>query len=133
MIFLSGGATKSSLNRRVEVWGRYKVWLTNGGCIPADNDLRDDSIGPEYQFTSKEQYQLEGAKDMKSRGLSSPDCASAVVLTFSHEVPHQGSKVAGRRQTAMSITDYDVLGGVQVTSVRPQVTYRELMRGGGMR
>jgi hypothetical protein len=73
-------------NKRVEMWGRMRDWLKTGGCIPADNELCDDLIGPEYGFTGKEQYQLEAKEDMKSRGLSSPDCGDALALTFAYPV-----------------------------------------------
>lgn len=75
-IWFNSDATDQDVyrNKRAEMWGRMKDWLINGGCIPDDNQLRDDLIGPEYQFTLKEQFQLEAKADMKARGLASPDC-----------------------------------------------------------
>lgn len=116
------------LNKRVEMWGRMKNWLGNGGCVPDDNELRDDLIGPEYQFTLKEQFQLESKKDMRKRGLASPDCADALALTFAQSVPHKHSNQALRRRAGTTIVDYDILKGVSAKP-KPQVTYRDLTRG----
>jgi len=34
---------------RTEMWARLRDWLP-GGCIPDDSDLKDDILGPEYDF-----------------------------------------------------------------------------------
>jgi len=72
---------RTFLNKRAEMWGRVKEWLQEAD-LPDDTELRDDLIGPEYGFTPKNQVQLESKKDMKKRGLSSPDSADALALTF---------------------------------------------------
>lgn len=72
-------------NKRVEMWGRMRDWLPGAG-IPDDEELKDDLIGPEYGFSSREQFQLESKKDMKARGLASPDIADALALTFAYPV-----------------------------------------------
>jgi hypothetical protein len=74
------------LNKRIEMVGGVKDWLALGGALPDDNELRDDILAPEYEFTSKEQFQLERAKDMKSRGVASPDHLMALALTFAYPV-----------------------------------------------
>ena len=46
-------------------------------AIPRNGELRDQLIGPEYDFNLKGELQLEKKSDMKKRGLASPDIADA--------------------------------------------------------
>ncbi|MDD5084194.1 MAG: terminase [Candidatus Moranbacteria bacterium] len=73
-------------NKRAEMWDRMKNWLDTGD-IPDDRDLRDDLIGIEYSYDNKMRLQLEKKDDMKKRGLSSPDCADALSLSFYAALP----------------------------------------------
>ena len=74
-------------NRRTEVWYKMREWFLSGGAIPDDSDLRDDLVGPEFQYTTgKNLIQLERKADMKKRGLASPDLADALALTFAADV-----------------------------------------------
>lgn len=68
-------------NKRAEMWQGMKDWLVFG-CIDDDNTLRDDLIGPEIGWTSKDQLLLEGKEHMEARGLASPDDGDALALTF---------------------------------------------------
>ena len=72
-------------NKRAECWGRMRDWLEFAD-IPDDSELADDLVGPEYKYTVKEQIQLEKKEDMKKRGLSSPDAADAIAITFAEHV-----------------------------------------------
>jgi len=69
-------------NLRAEMWGVMRAALAARLDLPEDNDLFSDLIGPEYSFTAKQQLQLEKKQDMKKRGLSSPDCADALAMTY---------------------------------------------------
>jgi hypothetical protein len=73
-------------NKRAEMWDRMREWLEFGD-IPDDRELSDDLIGIEYGYDMKMRIQLEKKEDMKKRGLSSPDCADALSLTFAYAVP----------------------------------------------
>lgn len=73
-------------NKRAEMWGEMAEWLKDGGEIPDDYELKQDLIGPEYSYTSAQQLMLEKKEVMKKRGLSSPDCADALALTFAAPV-----------------------------------------------
>ena len=75
-------------NKRAEMWGVMKDWL-RGGSVPDDPDLAAQLIGIEYGYTTldgKDAILLEKKKDMKKRGLSSPDRADALALTFAFPV-----------------------------------------------
>ncbi|MCF1431337.1 MAG: terminase [Shewanella sp.] len=75
------------LNKRSEMWGRLRNWLSGEVDIPDDPELADELCGLEYGYTATRfQIQLEKKEDMKGRGLSSPDCADALALTFAEHV-----------------------------------------------
>lgn len=70
-------------NKRAEMWDRLKTWITSHGAdIPNDNELREGLIGIEYGFDDKERIRMERKKDIKKRGLPSPDEAEAIMHTF---------------------------------------------------
>ena len=72
-------------NKRSEMWGDLRDWL-KVGSIPEDKHLKTDLISPMMKPDSKGAIFLESKKDMKSRGLASPDAADAIALTFAFPV-----------------------------------------------
>ena len=66
------------------MWGLLKEWLEDeAGCqIPDSDSLHSDLCGICYKLTSNSQLQMEAKKDMKKRGIRSPDEADALCLTF---------------------------------------------------
>lgn len=68
------------LNKRAEMWGNMKEWLKKAQ-IPNNPVLIDDLNSPSYSF-SRGRLKLESKEDMRARGLSSPDIADALALTF---------------------------------------------------
>lgn len=82
---LEPGITVRTKNKRAEMWTKMRAWLKTG-CIPDEQALRDDLIGPLYGFDAQEALQLERKADMKKRGLSSPDDADALACTFAQPV-----------------------------------------------
>jgi hypothetical protein len=77
---------KMYFNRRAEVWGLMRDALKSGLDIPDDAELEADLTGPQYGFSSDEQIQLERKKDMKARGLASPDTADMLAMTFAVKI-----------------------------------------------
>lgn len=69
-------------NRRAEIWGDMRDWLKMGAQIDDDPFLAADLTGVQYGFSGKQQVQLEQKKDMKKRGLASPDQGDALAMTF---------------------------------------------------
>jgi phage terminase large subunit len=73
-------------DRRSEMWWNMHLWIKKGqGCIPNDPELRAELTGPTYGFTTGQKItklKLESKDDMKKRGLTSPDKADALALTF---------------------------------------------------
>ena len=72
-------------NVRSQLWGEMKNWLMVGACIPYMPELRSQLVGMTYGYNSKMQLSLTTKKDLKKLGLSSPDIADAVALTFGKE------------------------------------------------
>lgn len=87
-------------NKRAEMWCLMRDWLKSGGFLPLDNDLRDDLVGPEYQFLPSGAIQLERKEDMRRRGVASPDLADALAVTFAYPVSFApGLAPLGRGET----------------------------------
>jgi hypothetical protein len=72
-------------NRRAELWGAVKEWLRTAH-LPVDKQLRDDLTAPRSKPDSSGAIFLESKKDMKARGLASPDAADAIAVTFAFAV-----------------------------------------------
>ena len=75
-------------NKRAEMWGDMRDWLRSAS-IPKDRTLKTDLISPLMKPDSKGAIFLESKKDMKARGLASPDAADAIALTFAYPVAHR--------------------------------------------
>ena len=69
------------LNRRVEAWFKMKEWLATG-CIEADPELEAAMLSPKLEFTDKGLMKLESKKEMKARGMASPDEADSLAMSF---------------------------------------------------
>ncbi len=72
-------------NRRTELWADMRKGLAIVG-IDDDPELRADLVGPEFDYTPKEQLILESKDDMQERGVSSPNDGDALALTYAEPV-----------------------------------------------
>ena len=72
-------------NKRAEMWGSLREWLATGS-LPSEGQLAAELVGPTYGFNARNEILLERKEDMKKRGLSSPDIADALALTFAYPV-----------------------------------------------
>ena len=86
-------------NKRAEMWGAMKDWLKDAS-IPKDRYLKSDLIGPMMKPDSRGTIFLESKKDMKSRGLASPDAADAIAITFAFPVARREQRVDNTRRLA---------------------------------
>jgi hypothetical protein len=95
-------------NKRAEMWGRMKDWLATG-CLQRDEMMATDLTGVEYGFTNSDQIILESKKDMKRRGLASPDDGDALACTFAFPVPEYSQAEISRHHRTQS-KPYDPYG-----------------------
>ena len=87
-------------NRRAQMWGEMREWLKTAS-IPPDKQLRDDFIAPRSKPDSSGSIFLESKKEMKARGLASPDAADAIAVTFGLPVSADASgPFLGTRSTS---------------------------------
>jgi hypothetical protein len=94
-------------NKGAECWARMREWLNTGGSIADDADLTTQLEGRQYGFNAHNEIVLESKKDMKKRGLASPDRADALALTMAYPVALGGG--SGFASTAKLVHDYDPL------------------------
>lgn len=73
-------------NKRAEMWKAARDWLKDGGVIPDDPMLRDELQSPEIVPRADGKIQIESKKEMKSRGVPSPNRADALVISFAYPV-----------------------------------------------
>jgi hypothetical protein len=78
-------------NKRAEIWGALRDWLALGCIIREvpgqEATLVDELTGPTYGFAGDdEEIQLEKKKDMRRRGVPSPNVADALACTFAYYV-----------------------------------------------
>lgn len=91
--------TEHYLNLRAELYaGKLKEWIKTGQLTKEEDWYELANI--HYKFNSKGQLQIESKDDMKKRGLSSPDVADALMLTFAYNkllftMPQQSRPLAG--------------------------------------
>ena len=74
-------------NKRAEMWWRMKEWFEDAPCrIVNDSPLISDITAPQPKFTSASKKLLESKKEMKKRGIRSPDGGDALAMTFAYPV-----------------------------------------------
>ena len=78
-------------NKRAEMWGAMRDWVKSAS-LPLDKQLKADLTGPLKKPNSSGTIFLEGKKEMRARGLASPDAADALAVTFAYPVAHREYK-----------------------------------------
>ena len=90
-------------NKAAEMWGSMRAWIKSGGTLPDDPELFDELTGREYGYVRDLEIVLEKKTDMKKRGLSSPDIADSLALTFAVPIAPRDE---GVQAEPMIITDH---------------------------
>jgi hypothetical protein len=73
-------------NLRTELWFKGLDFLQQRACsLPRIETLMQDLVGPRYSYTSTGKLAAESKKDMKQRGLKSPNHADAWLLTLAED------------------------------------------------
>jgi hypothetical protein len=78
-------------NKRAEIWGALRHALQHGLCIvdkvkglEQDSGLVSELTSPTYDYNVRDEIVLESKKDMKRRGVASPNLADALALTYAY-------------------------------------------------
>lgn len=94
--FGSGATEKRFQNKRVEMWWGMAQWVARASsCLPFDAMLQAEMCAPvgEYKVVGKRTvFTLESKKDMKKRGVASPNRADALALTFAEPMRKTGKR-----------------------------------------
>ena len=81
-----GGAAQRParfFNRRSEIfWELRRLFDLHAVALPRDEDLAGQLLGLRYDISSSGQIRLEGKREMRKRGMPSPDKADALALAF---------------------------------------------------
>jgi len=102
--FAGESSDPGCLNKRAEMYKLARDWLKAGGSLPEDPVLRDELQAPETVPRVDGKIQIESKKDMKARGIPSPNRADALVLSFAYPV----RDVA--KLPRQAVADYSILG-----------------------
>ncbi len=109
----AGDYTAAYYNKRAEMWGKLRDWLPHG-MIDDDPVLKANLTAVEYGFklrAGRDAILLERKKDMKARGLASPDDGDALALTFAHPVAPTDHTNVLRHGTRHQV-EYDPFAGM---------------------
>ena len=105
--YFNGDGTKYA-NKRAEIWGAVRDWLPTGSIKNVTTGdsmtLVDELSGPRYTMNSKDEIVLESKKEMRARGIPSPNVADALVCTFAFP---SYEPVADAKASQPKIQDYD--------------------------
>lgn len=93
-------------NKRAEIWGAVRDWLPTGSIVEltipsptgTNTTLVEELVGPTYGMNNREEILLEAKKDMRRRGIPSPNVADALATTFAYPAVIQ--------RTASLVTSY---------------------------
>ena len=97
-----GNRSKNPLafgNLRMQMWSDMRNWLRQAS-IPLERSLKTDLISPKTKPDSSGTLFLESKKEMRSRGLASPDAADALAVTFAFPVAHRDTMHTADRKRA---------------------------------
>lgn len=93
-------------NKRMEMWWRGAEAIKNEGLVLANhNRLKLDLCSPRYDYSNaRGKMQLESKKDVKGRGMPSPDFADAFLLNFAFRIHEDSKEDAYTQSNTMSHT-----------------------------
>lgn len=104
-------ANKAFANVRMEIWDKLLTWMVKEGCLPDDPVLFNQATTIRYTLQGESQkQQMERKKDMKARGLPSPDDMDALALTMYAPVKKKGYSPTAPGTGRGYDTEYDMMG-----------------------
>jgi len=76
---------KRYLNKRAEMYWRTREWLRRGGEIVRDEELKRQLLSIRYREELSGRIKIMSKDEMRKEGISSPDKADSLALTFYKE------------------------------------------------
>jgi hypothetical protein len=74
------------INLRAKMWKDMRDWIKDGGCLPDNEDLKQDLISVDRKARDDGKLQLESKDEMKKKHKLSPNKGDALALTFAAKV-----------------------------------------------
>ena len=74
------------VNMRAKMWKDMRDWARDGGCLPADEDLKQDLVSVDRKNRDDGKILLESKEEMSKKHKVSPNKADALALTFGVKV-----------------------------------------------
>lgn len=112
-------AGERAANKRAEMYLSLRTWLSTGGAISNDPDLKKQLVAQEYYTVkAKKNYgaiNLIAKEDMDE----SPDWSDALALTFAFPVSKAGARAGARMKTEYDPLALGVLPGEARDTPRP--------------
>lgn len=86
-VFQSGKSPRpvAYFNLRSFLYGEVRDWMTNGGSLPNEETLRDELSNTLFTYSPSMSIQLLSKKQLKSKGIKSPDILDALSFTFAEK------------------------------------------------
>lgn len=100
--FAGASQDPGCFNKRAEMYKAFRDWLKAGGAIPKDHVLYAEAISVETVPRMDGLIQIESKKDLKRRGIPSPNRLDSLVISFAFPVVSKDPALAGlqRQQQA---------------------------------
>lgn len=95
------------INKRAEYYWKYRQWLRSGGSNVPNQTLKNDSLAVRYKRTGPGKIQIESKKELKKRGVKSPDASDACSLTFGRELQQNFLPAAENNRIRQMASDFD--------------------------
>lgn len=94
-------------DKRTQMWLTLGQALERGLCIHKGNRLEFELLSPNYTYDNNNAKRMESKKDMKKRGIASPDEADALALTYAYAVEARSIAV---QEEERADDEYDPFG-----------------------
>lgn len=132
--FGSAASDERFANKRAEMWWSMAQWLKKKpSTLPVDPEIINELTAPEYKYkiiSKKTRFLLESKAEMRKRGVSSPNRADALALTFAEPVATKSQRVEiDLMGSGKALTQYDPFKRAALG--RAEAAYNPRNQGGG--
>lgn len=83
----SSATDETCVRMRDQLWWATRTWISEGGCLPPDEERDEELLAPTYRFDARQRIQVEGKDEIRKRLKRSPDRADALALCVLESLP----------------------------------------------